>query len=126
MMVWTIPTVADVGRCIESYGAARKATMSDLVGVLEGFAGSVIEELKLPLPVKVLLLDADMNWLVKLVFHGQLKSEPPSLRKIDIEKSFEIGRRKPPYHVVFDAEGMNPVARDFPWAEVRQALNADT
>jgi hypothetical protein len=120
MMVWTIPTVAD-GHCIESYGAARKPTMSDLVEVLEGFAGSVIEELKLPLPFKVLLLDADMNWLVKFVFH-----EPPGQRRIDIEKSSKIGRRKPPYHVVFDAEGMNPVARDFSWGEVRQSLNADT
>lgn len=41
--------------------------MSDLVGTLKAFSEIVIGELQLPRPVKVLLLDTNTKWLVKLV-----------------------------------------------------------
>lgn len=88
--------------------------MSDIIGTLEAFSVSEITKAKLPLPVKVELMDISMVPFFEMVVLGA-----------DKLGFWFFDKRKPipgtlwkqgPHRVRFTAEGKPPLTVDFPWS----------
>jgi len=87
--------------------------MSDLIGTLEAFSVSEITKARLPLPVKVELMDISMVPFFEMVAVG-----PDKLGFWSFDKRKPIAGtlwKQGPHTVRLTSEGKQPFMVDFPW-----------